>query len=84
MNQSRPIVLSELERHELEHFQPSPSVPAGLMRRARAVLLMAAHVSRSDIAQHTGYTPVQISRIRRRFAETGIAGLEDRARSWSR
>ena len=29
----------------------------------------------------TGYTPVQISRIRRRFAEEGLAGLNDQPRS---
>jgi len=29
----------------------------------------------------TGYTPVQVSRIRRRFAEEGIAGLADKPRS---
>jgi transposase len=80
-NWSRPIVLSELERQQLERWQRSPSAPAGEVRRARAILLMADHVSGTDIARQTGYTTVQVSRIRRRFAETGLAGLPDRARS---
>jgi Homeodomain-like domain len=41
---------------------------------------MADHVSGADIARQVGYT-VQVSRIRRRFAEAGIAGLEDQPRS---
>src|ERR687891_992025 len=80
-NLSRPITLSDADRLALERLQRSPSAPAGLVRRARAVLLMAADVSGADIARHVGYTAVQVSRIRRRFAEAGIAGLEDRPRS---
>jgi transposase len=55
--------------------------PAGLVRRTQAVLLMADRVPGVEIARRTGYTPVQISRLRRRFAEEGIAGLDDRPRS---
>lgn len=80
-NLSRPIVLSDGDRQTLERLQRSPSAPAGLTRRARAVLLMVQQVSGADIARQTGYTTVQVSRIRRRFSEAGIAGLQDRARS---
>jgi transposase len=80
-NLSRPIVLSDGDRQTLERLQRSPSAPAGLTRRARAVLLMVQRVSGADIARQTGYTTVQVSRIRRRFSEAGIAGLHDRARS---
>src|SRR5881409_2534220 len=34
-----------------------------------------------EIADRTGYTVVQISRVRRRFAEHGLGGLQDRPRS---
>jgi transposase len=61
--------------------QRSSSVPAGVSRRARAVLLMADEVSGIEVARLTGYTPIQISRIRRRFAEEGLVGLMDRPRS---
>ena len=42
---------------------------------------MAGKLSGVEIARRTGYTPVQISRIRRRFAEERLSGLEDRPRS---
>jgi transposase len=42
---------------------------------------MAQEVSGTEVARMTGYTPVQISRIRRRYAEEGVAGLADKPRS---
>src|SRR5215470_11002468 len=80
-NRSRPIVLRVHERAELERLQRSPSVAAGLSRRARAVLLLAQSRPGTDVARMTGYTVVQISRLRRRFAEEGLAGLADKPRS---
>jgi transposase len=80
-NRVRSIVLSADERAELERLRRSSSVSAGINRRSRAVLLMAEDVSGVEIAQRTGYTPVQISRIRRRFAEERLAGLQERPRS---
>lgn len=80
-NHSRPIELGTADRRELERLQRSPSTASGLTRRARAVLLMADHVAGAEVARLTGYTPVQISRIRRRFAEEGLPGLMDRPRS---
>jgi hypothetical protein len=55
--------------HELERLGRASSTPAGLSRRARAVLLMAQGFSGVAIATRTSYTVVQISRLRRRFAE---------------
>jgi transposase len=80
-NHSRPIVLGPAERAELERLVRSSSAAAGLSRRARVVLLMADDVSGAEIARMTGYTVVQVSRLRRRFAEEGIAGLADKPRS---
>ena len=80
-NRTRPIDLSESDREELERLARSPSTAAGLSRRARAVLLMADHVVGTEIARLTDYTPVQISRIRRRFVEEGLNGLADKPRS---
>jgi transposase len=80
-NQVRPIVVTEADRAELERLQRASSTPAGLSRRARAVLLMAQGLSGVDIAERIGYTVVQVSRIRRRFAEGGLTGLADRPKS---
>jgi transposase len=80
-NHSRPIVLSDSDRSELERLQRSPSVSSGISRRARVVLLIAENLSGTEVAIRTGYTVVQISRIRRRFAEEGLSGLSDKPRS---
>ncbi len=79
-NRVRPITVSEADRYELERLQRSPSTPAGLSRRARAVLLMVQGLSGVAVALRTGYTVVQVSRLRRRFAEGGVAGLRERPR----
>lgn len=80
-NHARPIVLAKADRAELERLQRASSGPAGLSRRARVVLLMADDVSGTEVARMTGYTVVQVSRLRRRFAEEGLAGLQDKPRS---
>ncbi len=80
-NRSRAIALSGNDRKELERFVRASSTLAGLSRRARAILLMAEGFSGVQVADKTGYTNVQVSRIRRRFAEEGIAGLHERERS---
>src|SRR5436190_10089182 len=80
-NRVRPIVVAEADRHHLERLCRGSTTPAGLSRRARAVLLMAQGLSGVAIATRTGYTVVQISRLRRRFAEQGVTGLADRPRS---
>ena len=78
---ARELTLSDADRRELQRLQRAAAAPAGLVRRARAVLLMAHGQSGVAVAQTTGYTPVQVSRIRARFAAEGLAGLADRARS---
>jgi transposase len=80
-NRVRPIVVTEADRLELERVQRASSTRAGLSRRARAVLLMAQGRSGVEIADRIGYTVIQVSRIRRRFAEGGLAGLYDRPKS---
>src|SRR2546428_1934124 len=80
-NRVRPIRVSAADRQELERLHRSPSTPAGLSRRARAVLLMAQGLPGVEIAERIGYTVVQVSRVRRRFAEHGVAGLHERPRS---
>ena len=80
-NHSRPIILGAVDRAELARLQRSTRVPAGFSRRARVVLLLADQVSGAEVARMTGYTVVQVSRLRRRFVEEGLAGLGDKPRS---
>jgi transposase len=42
---------------------------------------MAKNLPGVEVARMTGYTTVQISRLRRRFAAQGLAGIEDEPRS---
>ena len=80
-NQVVPITVTAADRAALERLQRAPSTPAGVSRRARAILLMSQGLSGVEIADRIGYTVVQISRIRRRYAEGGVAGLHDRPKS---
>lgn len=80
-NHVREITIPTADRAILEHLVAASTTPAGLSRRARAVLLMADGMPGTAIALRTGYTPVQISRIRARFAAEGVEGLADRTRS---
>ena len=80
-NRVRPIGVSKEERAELGRLRRASAVRAGVSRRANAVLLMVENVPGVEIAERTGYTPVQVSRLRRRFAEQGLDGLHDRPRS---
>ncbi len=80
-NHSRPIILGAVDRAELARLQRSTRVPAGFSRRARVVLLLADQVSGAEVARMTGDTVVQVSRLRRRFVEAGLAGLGDKPRS---
>src|SRR5213593_4889438 len=80
-NRVRPIAVSAADRRELERLQRSSAARAGLSRRARAVLLMTQGLSGVEIAERVGYTVVQVSRLRRRFAEEGLPGLHERPRS---
>lgn len=80
-NHVREITIAGADRATLERLVAASSTPAGLSRRARAVLLMADGMRGTDVALRTGYTPVQISRLRARFAAEGVEGLADRTRS---
>src|SRR5262247_4411522 len=80
-NHVRPITVTASDRAELERLHRASSTPAGLSRRVRAVLLMAQGVSGVEVAERIGYTVVQVSRIRRRYAESGLPGLADRPKA---
>ncbi len=80
-NHLRSITLNDSDRQELERLLRASTTPSGLARRARAVLLMIEGLPGVEVAHRIGYTVVQVSRIRRRFAEGGLAGIQERPRS---
>ena len=61
-----------------------PSAPAGVVRRARVILLSAAGASGVDIAGRLDLSPEAVSRIRRRFVEAGVDGLADQPKAGRR
>jgi transposase len=61
-----------------------PSAPAGVVRRARVVLWSAAGVGGVAIAARLALSPEAVSRIRRRFVNTGVDGLPDQPRAGRR
>jgi transposase len=69
------------QRRELESIVARPSVSAGLVRRARAILLSADDVSGREIALRLDLSAEQVSRIRSRFRSEGVAGLQERPKA---
>ena len=68
----------------LEALVARASEPAGLVRRARVILLSAAGVGGVEIASRLDLSPEAVSRIRRRFVREGVDGLFDRPKSGRR
>ena len=75
----RPL-LSGAERQALDHLQRRPSAPAGLVRRARIVLLAAEGMPLRTIAPTVGVERRTVRDWLDRFAVHRVAGLRDRPR----
>src|SRR5580698_1674046 len=75
MGQAIKIRLSVEEREELEVLVGRPTEEAGLVRRARVVLLSDRGLSGREIALRLDLTPEHVSKIRTWFRSGGIRGL---------
>jgi DNA-binding transcriptional ArsR family regulator len=75
---SLTIRLTPAERRTLLTWQRATSIPAGLVRRARILLLLADGVSITEIAVTVGLSRPHIYKWIRRFVQEGLAGLEDK------
>lgn len=71
------IVLSESERTELEHITRSTSLPAGMVRRARIILLSADGSTHRHIAEAVSISLPLVGYWRNRFNQDRLAGLYD-------
>ena len=76
----RVIALPESRHAELLRLTRSPSVAAGLARRARMVLLAAEGVPLRQIAERLGVQRRVVRPWLDRFRQTGMDGLRDRPR----
>ena len=74
------IVLSEEEHEQLSAIANSRSLPHGLVRRARIVLLDAEGISSNAIADRVGVSRQSVCNWRKRYLQQGLAGLHDELR----
>ena len=79
--EAREVRLKPKMRKVLEARCRAPSTAQRDVKRARIVLLAADGRSTRSIAKEVGVQPRIVSHWRRRFADHGLAGLEDRSRA---
>jgi transposase len=79
-NRVRVVTVSDEDRAELGRRVQDRGAPARVAERARIVLLSADGLTGPQIAERVGCTEPTVVMWRRRFAEEGLAGLEDRPR----
>jgi transposase len=76
----RVVAVRENERAELERRARSKAEPARVAQRARIVLLAEQGLTGPQIAERVGCTEPTVVTWRRRYAESGLAGLDDAPR----
>src|SRR5579859_6907298 len=81
MSLAPALVLREGDRDRLADLARLPSVPSGLARRARMVLLAADGMPNAQIARTVGVSRPTVIGWRGRYQAGGIAALEDQPRS---
>ena len=74
------LVLRPEQREQLEGMASSRSLPAGLVRRARIILLSASGKTNLQIARQMGLTNATVGKWRQRFLEQDVSGLHDELR----
>jgi putative transposase len=72
---AKALQVSAVDRTELETIARSRSLPAGLVRRAQMVLMMADGMSNSEVARRFRVSRPTVTVWRTRYRERGIAGL---------
>ncbi len=75
------IEISSAQRVELESIVARPSEAAGLVRRARVILLSASGLSGSEIGRRLDLSVEAVSRIRARFRTEGVEGTCERPKA---
>ncbi|HSR11243.1 MAG TPA: IS630 family transposase [Thermodesulfobacteriota bacterium] len=75
-----PMLLSEEEQKQLKSIVSSRSLPAGIVSRARIVLMAAEGISNNQISEKIGLSPQAVCKWRQRYLKQGISGLHDELR----
>ena len=81
---SLTIRLTPADRQTLQAWQRATTIPAGLARRARIILLLVEGRPISSIATTVGISRRFVYKWVRRFLADGIAGLTDKPGRGSR
>jgi putative transposase len=76
----QPLALGPEVRAELASLARSRTLPHGLVRRAKIVLLCAEGVSNTAVAEQLGVTRPTVGTWRERFRRQGLMGLYDERR----
>lgn len=71
------VVLTDQERNQLLQWSRSTALPAGLVTRAEAVLLVAAGSPLKHVGKAVGLTEAHVRQWIRRFLERRLHGLHD-------
>lgn len=74
------IALTPSQQTTLRRYVRSSTLPAGLVRRARIVLLAAQGLTITAVAQQAGLSRHKTYKWLRRWEEAGIAGLNEKTR----
>jgi CRP-like cAMP-binding protein len=72
------IQLTPADRATLRAWQRARSIPAGMARRGRIILLRAEGVSITDITRQVGMSRRFVYKWLQRFVHEGLAGLADK------
>ena len=75
---SHTIRLTPAERQTLLAWQRATNISAGMARRARLILLLAAEVPITDIAAAVGLSRRHTYKWIHRFVQEGLEGLQDK------
>jgi len=78
------VTTTRKQQQQLEALVARPSAPAGVVRRARVILLTVAGASGAEVASRLDLSTEAVSRIRRRFVRHGVDGLYDRPKAGRR
>ena len=76
----KPLELSSEALNELKSFAGSRSLPHGLVRRAKIVLLAAEGLSNMAVAEKLSVTRATVGTWRERYRLQGLPGLYDELR----
>ncbi len=75
MRTASVIELSDEQRQQLQRWTRSSTVSVRLARRAR-IILLAEGMDNHQIASEVGVGRIQVGRWRKRFAQSGLSGIE--------